>query len=156
MLTMKYLGFTCILLLFLNDCSANNDTTKLSLADVVKNVALAFNKIKNNNDTVSITDDITDNYDDMLTNVRSAFEAVNKVENVSEFIQTNAQLNDVLAKFDVQEILSSITNNANVIDLSNLMKKNDPSNKNSSKCLNDTNSIVPGVEKSKDWALRSE
>ncbi|CAC5409716.1 unnamed protein product [Mytilus coruscus] len=151
---MKYLGFTCILLLFLNDCSANNDTTKLSLADVVKNVVLAFNKIKNNNETVPITDAITDNYDEMLTNVRSAFETVNKVENVSEFIQTNAQLNDVLAKFDVQEILSSITNNANVIDISNLMKMNDPSSKKSSKCLNDTKSIVPGMEKSKDWALR--
>ncbi|XP_076114771.1 nose resistant to fluoxetine protein 6-like [Mytilus galloprovincialis] len=151
---MKYFGFICILLLFLNDCSAKNDTAKLSLADIVKNVALAFSKINNNNETVPFTDAITDNYDDMLNNVRSALKAVNKVENVSEFIQTNAQLNDVLSKFDVKDVLSFITNNAHVIDNSNVLKTNDASNNNSSRCLNDTQSIVPGVEKSKDWALR--
>lgn len=156
---MKYFGFICILLLFLNNmnnCSAKNDTAKLSLADIVKNVALAFSKINNNNETVPFTDAITDNYDDMLNNVRSALKAVNKVENVSEFIQTNAQLNDVLSKFDVKDVLSFITNNAHVIDNSNVLKTNDASNNNSSRCLNDTQSIVPGVEKSKDWALRSE
>ncbi|CAG2218156.1 unnamed protein product [Mytilus edulis] len=140
---MNYFGFICILLLFLNDCSAKNDTAKLSLADIVKNVALAFSKINNNNGTVPFADALTDNYNGMLNNVRSALEAVNKVENVSEFIQTNAQLNDVLSKFDVKDVLSLITNNAYVIDNSNVLKTNDASNNNSSRCLNDTQSIVP-------------